>query len=126
MKKMLLMLALAASLPAHAEWISYQQGSDADELVAAEPVSRDGSRVKIWTLTNYAKPMTTLEGQEYGSEKMLTTVDCAARKVGAEQAIRYTQANASGDVVSAMETPLRLVAVKAGSAEELLVSKVCR
>lgn len=123
---MLLMLALAASLPAHADWVSYQQGSDADELVAAEPVSRDGSRVKTWTLTNYAKPMTTLEGQEYSSEKMLTTVDCAVRKVGAEQAIRYTRANASGDVVSAMETPLRLVAVNAGSAEELLVSKVCR
>ncbi len=126
MKKILLTLAIVASLPAHAEWISYQRSSDTDELVDAQPVSQDGGRLKIWTLTNYTKPMTTLEGQDYLSEKMLTTVDCAARKVGAEQVIRYGAVNAGDDVISAMETPLRLVKVKAGSTEDALVAQLCR
>ncbi len=126
MKKILLMLAIAASVPAHAEWISYQRNGDIDELVDAQPLSRDGSRLKIWTLTNYARPMTTLEGQDYSSEKMLTTLDCASRKAGAEQVIRYSGSQAAGDVISSMETPLRLVAVKAGSTEEALLAHVCR
>jgi hypothetical protein len=125
MKKMLLMLALAASVPAYAEWISYQRGTEVDELVDSQPVARNGGRVTVWTLTNYAKPMTTLEGQDYGSEKMLTTVDCTARKAGAEQVIRYSGTDAGGDVISSMETPLRLVGVKAGSTEEALLARIC-
>ncbi len=125
MKKILLMLAVAASVPAHAEWISYQRNGDIDELVESQPLGRDGSRVKIWTLTNYAKPMTTLEGQDYASEKMLTTVDCASRKAGAEQVIRYSASHAGGEVVSSMDTPLRLIAVKAGSTEEALLARLC-
>ena len=126
MKKILLLLALAACLPAQAEWVAYQRTADADELRDAQPLSRNGSRLKIWTLTNYAKPMTTLEGREYASEKMLTTVDCATRKAGAEQAIRYGALNAVGEVISSMETPLRLVSVKAGSAEDALLQAVCQ
>ena len=126
MKKIFLMLAVAASAPVHAEWISYQRNGDIDELVDAQPLSRDGSRLKIWTLTNHAKPMTTLEGQDYSSEKMLTTVDCASRKAGAEQVIRYSGKDAGGDVVSSMDTPLRLITVKAGSTEDALLARVCR
>ena len=126
MKKILLMAAIAASVPAYAEWISYQRNGDIDELVDAQPLSRDGSRLKIWTLTNYAKPMTTLEGQDYASEKMLTTVDCASRKAGAEQVVRYSGRDAGGEVISSMDTPLRLIAVKAGSTEDALLARVCR
>ncbi len=126
MKKMFLMLTIAASGPAHAEWLSYQRGGNVDELLDPQAVSQDGSRLKIWTLTNFATPMTTLEGQDYASEKMLTTVDCASRKIGAEQVIRYAAADAGGAVISSMETPLRLVAVKAGSTEDALLARVCR
>lgn len=125
MKKILFLLALAGSLPAQAEWISYQRTADVDELREREPFGRDGSRLKIWTLTNYARPMTTLEGQEYLSEKMLTTVDCAAGRAGAEQVLRYSGLNAEGEVISSMETPLRLVAVKAGSSEDALLHALC-
>jgi hypothetical protein len=132
MKKLCFMLAIAAgavstiSATARAEWISYQRNADTDELVEAQAVSREGSRVKIWTLTNYGKPMTTIEGQAYASEKMLTTVDCASRKAGAEQVLRYSDANAAGEVVSSMETPLRLLSVKAGSTDDALLNRVCR
>lgn len=126
MKKILVVLAMAAGVPAHAEWIAYQRNGDVAELVDAQPVSRDGSRLKIWTLTNYAKPMTTIEGQDYASEKMLTTLDCASRKAGAEQVIRYSGTDAGGDVINSMETPLRLLTVKAGSTEDALLSRLCQ
>lgn len=126
MKKTVMLLALLASVAAHAEWISYQRGTDADELYESKPVSRDGDVIKLWTLTNFAKPMTSLEGKDYQSEKMLTTVDCAKKKMGAEQVIRHVGKNGQGDVVSAMETPLRLVSVKPGSTDDALLAKLCR
>ena len=125
MKKNLILLALLASVTAHAEWVSYQRGPEADELYESKPLSRDGDVVKLWTLTNFAKPMTSLEGKDYQSEKMLTTIDCAKRKMGAEQVVRHAGKNGQGDVVSSMETPLRLVSVKSGSADEALLAKLC-
>lgn len=126
MKKILILMAALASLPAHAEWVSYQRGADTDELYDSKLVSRDGSLVKLWTLTNFAKPMTSLEGKDYLSEKMLTTIDCTRRKMGAEQVVRLTGNNGHGDVVSMMESPLRLVSVKAGSIDEALLDRVCK
>lgn len=118
--------ALVVALPASADWISYQRHADGEELFDPAVLGREQSRVKLWTLTNYARPMTSLEARQYLSEKVLTTVDCATRKSGAEQVIRYSGKNAGGDVVGAMETPLRLASVRAGSADEALLERVCR
>lgn len=118
--------ALVCSLPASAEWISYQRNADAEELFDPAVIGREQSRIRLWTLTNFAKPMTSLEAREYSSEKVLTTIDCAARKSGAEQVIRYSGKHAEGDVVGMMETPLRLAAVRPGSADEALLERVCR
>lgn len=126
MKKLLILMAALAYLPAHAAWVSYQRSADTDEMYDDQFVSRDGSLLKLWTLTSFAKPITSLEGKDYQSEKMLTTIDCAARKLGAEQVIRLTGRQAQGEVVSVMESPLRLVAVKAGSVDETLIQRVCR
>lgn len=126
MKKILMTLAALLSLNAHAEWVSYQRGADTDELYDNKIISRDASTIKLWTLTSFAKPMTTLEGKDYQSEKMLTTVDCALRKIGAEQVVRMTSRNGQGETVSMMESPLRLMSVRSGSADERLLEKVCR
>ena len=64
-------VGLAVSLPACADWVSYQRTPDTDELYDPAFVSREGKRVKLWTLTDYAKPITSLEGQELSSEKAL-------------------------------------------------------
>ncbi len=125
MKKTVMLLALLASVTAQAEWISYQHGAEADELYESKPVSRDGDVIKLWTLTNFAKTMTSLEGKDYQSERMLTTVDCAKKKMGAEQVIRHAGKSGHGEVVSAMETPLRLVSVKPGSTDDALLAKLC-
>lgn len=118
--------ALVCSLPASADWISYQRHADGEELFDPAVVGREQSRIRLWTLTNFAKPMTSLEAKEYLSEKVLTTIDCAARKSGAEQVIRYSGKQAEGEVVGMMETPLRLASVRAGSADEALLERVCR
>ena len=126
MKKIFILMAVLASLPSHAAWVSYQRSADTDELYENKWVSREGSQVKLWTLTSFAKPITTLEGKDYQSEKMLTIIDCAARKMGVEQVVRLTGRQAQGDVVSVMDSPLRMVAVKAGSVDEVLMERVCK
>lgn len=127
MKYLLAIAATAAlvALPASAEWISLQRTPEAEELFDSAVVSRDASRITLWTLTNYAKPMTSLEAKEYASEKVLTTVDCSSRKSGAQQVIRYSGIHASGEVVGRMETPLRLATVRPGSTDADLLTRVC-
>lgn len=127
MKKFFLIPLLGfACSSVHAEWVSYQRHAEAEEFHEAMPVRREQGRITLWTLTDYLKPITTLEGTEVSSEKVLTTIDCAAKKMGSEQVIRYAGKKAQGDVVSAMETSLRLTSVRTGSADAVLLEKLCR
>lgn len=119
-------LMLAVSFPAFADWVSYQRNADTEELYDSAIISREGKRVKLWTLTNYAKPITSLEGKELLSEKALTTIDCEAKKVGSEKVMKYTGKNAQGDHISTMETMLRLTTVQKGSADEALLGRLCQ
>ena len=127
MKIFLLASALVlACIPAHAEWVAYQRHAEAEEFHEATPVSREQGRIKLWTLTDYLKPITTLEGNEVSSEKVLTTIDCTSKKMGSEQVIRYAGKQAQGTVVSAMETKLRLASVRQGSTDAVLREKLCQ
>jgi hypothetical protein len=127
MKIFLLASALVlACIPAHAEWVAYQRHAEAEEFHEATPVSREQGRIKLWTLTDYLKPITTLEGNEVSSEKVLTTIDCESKKMGSEQVIRYAGKQAQGAVVSAMETKLRLASVRNDSTDAVLLEKLCR
>lgn len=127
MKNFLLASALAlACVSVRAEWVAYQRHAEAEEFHEVTPVSREQGRIKLWTLTDYLKPITTLEGNEVSSEKVLTTIDCGSKKMGSEQVIRYASKQAQGAVVSAMETKLRLASVRAGSADAVLLEKLCR
>lgn len=119
-------MALAVAAPVHAGWVSYQKRADADELYDSALLSNEQGRVKLWTLTNFAKPLTSLEAKEYASEKTLTTIDCASRKAGAEQVIRYTGKDGKGDVIGDMQTPLRLTSVRPDSTDEALIRALCK
>ena len=127
MKILLLVSALVLTcVSARAEWIAYQRHAEAEEFHEATPVSREQGRIKLWTLTDYLKPITTLEGNEVSSDKVLTTIDCENKKMGSEQVIRYAGKQAKGTVVSAMETKLRLASVRGGSTDAVLLEKLCR
>jgi hypothetical protein len=127
MKNFLLASALVLTcVSARAEWITYQRHAEAEEFHEATPVSREQGRIKLWTLTDYLKPITTLEGNEVSSDKALTTIDCENKKMGSEQVIRYARKQAKGTVVSAMETKLRLASVRNGSTDAVLLEKLCR
>jgi hypothetical protein len=126
MKKLFIcMMMLAAATPALAEWVLYQRSADTDELYDAKFVSRTGRHLKLWTLTNYPSPVTNLEGKQLLSEKALTTIDCDTRKIGSERVLKYSRKNAEGELVGAMETALRLISVRKGSSDELLLEKLC-
>ncbi len=127
MKKLLVaILALSCSLPAFADWVSYQRNAENDELYDNQFISRNGGVIRLWTLTEYAQPITNLEGQELLSEKFLTTVDCEVRKVGSEKVMKYTGRRAEGQLVSTMDTTLRLTTVRKGSSDDVLLERVCR
>ena len=127
MKKFLLTaLALSFSAPALADWVSYQRNADNEEYYDNQLLSRDGSVIKLWTLTEYKQPITSLEGQELLSEKFMTTVDCQARKVGSEKVMKYTGKRAEGKLISTMDTLLRMTSVRKGSSDDVLLNSVCR
>ena len=127
MKIFLLASALVFTcVSARAEWVAYQRHAEAEEFHEATPVSREQGRITLWTLTDYLKPITTLEGNEVSSEKVLTTIDCESKKMGSEQVIRYAGKQAQGTVVNAMDTKLRLASVRTGSTDAVLLEKLCR
>ena len=119
-------LMLVSAMPASAEWVLYQRTPETDDLLDPKFVNRTGPTIQLWTLTNYPSPVTNLEGKQLLSEKALTTVDCEARKSGSEKVMKYSRKNGEGDVVGSMETALRLISVRKGSADELLLAKLCQ
>ena len=90
-----------------------------------DALSKEGDRFTVWRLTNFAKPLTNLEGKEILSEKSRTTVDCASRKMANSHVLRFSGKDASGEVLNQYETPLRFTTVATGSVDAALVQKLC-
>ena len=95
------------------------------QLFYDDSISKEGDRVTVWRLTNFAKPLTNLEGKEISSEKSRTTVDCATGKLANSQVMRFAGKDAMGEMLNSYETPLRFTTVAAGSADAELVQKLC-
>ena len=126
MKNIIVFISLAlTSFVTHAEWKSYTKNTEVEEFFDSAFISKDSGKIKLWTLSNYVAPLTTLEGKEILSEKSLTTLDCSAQKIGAEKIIKYEKKMAQGVVVSEMETALRLSSMRSGSADQILKEKLC-
>ncbi len=119
-------LALMLSLPATAGWIAYHRAPDTEEFYDADVDSRDQGRITLWTLTDYATPITSLEAREVASEKSLTTIDCAAQKIGSTQVVKFSGRQATGEIVGTMKTPLRMTPVREGSPDKKLLELLCR
>ena len=126
MKNLIVIISLAmTSYAVHAEWKSYAKNAEVEEFFDSAFISKDSGKIKLWTLSNYTAPLTTLEGKEILSEKSLTTLDCSTQKIGAEKIIKYEKKLAQGIVVSEMETALRLSSIRSGSADQILKEKLC-
>jgi hypothetical protein len=117
-------LALICLPTAQAAWVSLANTSEV-QVSYDDALSKEGSRVTVWRLTNFAKPLTNLEGKEISSEKARTTVDCASGKLASSQVMRFAGKDASGEMLNSYETPLRLTTVAAGSTEAELIQKLC-
>ena len=117
-------LALAGVSLSQAAWISVADTADA-QVYYDDAISKEGDRVTVWRLTNFAKPLTNLEGKEILSEKSRTTVDCVVRKMANSQVMRFAGKDAMGEMLNSYETPLRFTTVAAGTADAELVRKLC-
>ena len=107
-----------------AAWVSVATTPEA-QVLYDDALSKEGDRVTVWRLTNFAKPLTNLEGKEILSEKSRTTVDCVSRKMANSQVMRFSGKDASGEVLNQYETPLRFTTVAVGTADAELVQKLC-
>ena len=113
-----------SSLPAHAQW--QLLSSDAQgRFFYDDAVQREGEQVNLWRMTDFAQPLTNLEGKEVRSEKLRTTIDCSQAKLSYSQVTRYAGVQASGDVMNHYETPLRFTRIAPGTVDALLMQKVC-
>ena len=117
-------LALVGVSLSQAAWVSVANTADA-QVYYDDAISKEGDRVTVWRLTNFAKPLTNLEGKEILSEKSRTTVDCATRKMTNSQVMRFSGKDASGEVLNQYETPLRFTTVATGSVDAALIQKLC-
>ena len=117
-------LLLVFASTTHAAWVSLAHTPEA-QVLYDDALSKEGSRVTVWRLTNFAKPLTNLEGKEISSEKARTTVDCSSGKLANSQVMRFAGKDASGEVLNSYETPLRFTTVAAGSTEADLIQKLC-
>jgi len=117
-------LALVGVSLSQAAWVSVANTADV-QVYYDDARSKEGDRVTVWRLTNFAKPLTNLEGKEILSEKSRTTVDCANRKMANSQVLRFSGKDASGEVLNQYETPLRFTTVATGSVDAALVQKLC-
>ena len=107
-----------------AAWVSVADTADT-QVYYDDALSKEGDRLTVWRLTNFAKPLTNLEGKEILSEKSRTTVDCANRKMANSQVMRFSGKDASGEVLNQYETPLRFTTVAPNSVDAALVQKLC-
>ena len=117
-------LALVGVSLSQAAWVSVADTADT-QVYYDDVISKEGDRVTVWRLTNFAKPLTNLEGKEILSEKSRTTVDCANRKMANSQVLRFSGKDASGEVLNQYQTPLRFTTVATGSVDAALVQKLC-
>ena len=107
-----------------AAWVSAAHTTEA-QVFYDDALSKDGDRVTVWRLTNFAKPLTNLEGKEILSEKSRTTVDCATRKMANSQVMRFAGKDATGEILNNYETPLRFTTVATGSVDAALIQNLC-
>ena len=127
MKTILMAAALlACSLPAAAAWTAYSQSAAASEFYDGATIEKKGTTVKVWAMTNHTSALTNLEGKELLSEKSLTTIDCSNKKIGAEIVMTFAGRDTTGSRLGNMETPLRMTAIKPGSADGALMNAVCQ
>ena len=107
-----------------AAWVSAAHTTEA-QVFYDDALSKDGDRVTVWRLTNFAKTLTNLEGKEILSEKSRTTVDCATRKMANSQVMRFSGKDATGEILNNYETPLRFTTVATGSVDAALIQNLC-
>ena len=111
-------------LPAHAEWTQLTQNAEGTFFYELAGQAQ-GERVSVWRLTDFAQPLTNLEGKEVRSEKTLTTVDCKVSKIANSLVTRYAAVQAQGEVMNHYETPLRFTRIAPDGVDALLMKKLC-
>jgi len=98
--KRLIPLLLLVALNAQAAFVQYHEDDEMVSYLDAAAITRAGREVRMWTLDDYRKPQTDLEGKKpFLSVKSHWTFDCAKRMSDVLMAFYYAEGMAQGEEV---------------------------
>lgn len=114
----------AFSLSVQAEWRVLANNADG-QYFYDDQFFTEGSQISFWRMTDFATPLTNLEGRVIMSEKIRTTVDCNNAKIANSLVTRFAKPNAQGDIMNHYETPLRFTKIAPDTIDFLLFKEIC-
>ena len=93
--------------PIESRWFEVGGNSETMAFADTQSMRRNGSKVKVWLRWANTKSSETngYPKKTYFSEKALAIYDCADRKSATIQVIRYSDTDASGEVVESISIP---------------------
>lgn len=99
-------LLMAVCSSAMAEWVFIGTTEDQSSTIYGDPATRRraGDVVKVWILTNYAKPRKSPNGF-YTSAKIQKNVDCKEERMRNLALVAYKGAMGIGDIDGSENTP---------------------
>lgn len=124
-KTILLMLLVAVSSSAAAEWV--QVGGNEISTVYADPATilKTGNMVKMWDLADFKSVQARPYGTPYRSQKAQQEYDCKEQRTRIIDLLRYAENMGTGDVANTDSDPEKWEPVRPGTANAPLWDFAC-
>lgn len=128
MKQLVFLCMVLMALPAQAEFTKYFEDEELVAYLDPATITRSGNEARLWTLDDYRKPQTDIEGKKpYSSVKAQWIFDCAKRMSDVLIAFYHAGPMAQGEEVhSGAADQRQWDKVAPGSVGDLAFRAACR
>ncbi len=126
MRKLLIGLFLSlVAASANAEWVLVAEGNNGDKFYAdPKIINREGSTIKLWVLTSYAKPKAG-DGKSYQSDSIYQLFDCVYGTVQPQTLTSYVGKMGNGEMVRLINRSGAATAAAPNSSAAFLLKFAC-
>lgn len=127
-----LCLASQSAAAQNSRWIRVSGDDSVEVYMDTQSIRRTGSTVKAWLKWRFASPQETASvspKKTYSSSKVLGIYRCGDRTAATIQYIRYSQSDASGEVVESFSIPEVVATLEEVAPEtngETILEYVCK
>jgi hypothetical protein len=127
MRKFLLGLVLSlVATVASAEWVLLGQSSRGDKIyVDPATKSRNGNIVRMWSLSDYAKPQVS-DTKPYSSDRGYFQFDCAERTSQLLRLTSFTGPMLTGEMEGSVNNPGKIIFIAPDTVQEALLNFACK